>query len=132
MYPVAAFTPRTALKPFEFAGCRVEEGTEVLVANGVTHRLAQFFPNPDVFDINRYSEPRQRAPPAQRLRALQSGRPACLGAGLAEAQIILTMAALLNSVKLALDPPDWELKIKLAPLPSAGAGCACGWFERPA
>ena len=35
---------------------------------------------------------------------------------------MLTMAALLTSARLELEPADWELKIKLAPLPSAGRG----------
>ena len=122
MYPVAAFTPRTAVKPFEFAGCRVEQGTEVLVANGVTHRLAQFFPDPDVFDIDRYREPRNEHRQANVFAPYSLGGHTCLGAGLAEAQIMLTMAALLTSARLELEPADWELKIKLAPLPSAGRG----------
>lgn len=120
MYPVAAFTPRAAAKPFEFAGYRVEQGTEVLVANGVTHRLARFFPNPDTFDIDRYSEPRNEHRQPGVFAPYSLGGHTCLGAGLAEAQMILTMAALLTSARLALDPPDWELRIRLSPLPSAG------------
>jgi cytochrome P450 len=120
MYPVAAFTPRAAAKPFEFAGCRVDQGTEVLVANGVTHRLAQFFPDPDVFDIDRYSEPRNEHRQPNVFAPYSLGGHTCLGAGLAEAQIMLTMAALLTTARLELEPPNWEAKIKLAPLPSVG------------
>lgn len=120
MYPVAAFTPRTAVKPFEFAGYRVVQGTEVLVANGVTHRLEQFFPNPDVFDIHRHSEPRNEHRQPNAFAPYSLGGHTCLGAGLAEVQMMLTMAALVTTARLELEPPDWEVKIKLAPLPSAG------------
>ena len=81
LYPVAAFTPRTAVKPFEFAGYRVEQGAEVLVANGVTHRLAQFFPDPDVFDIDRYREPRNEHRQANVFAPVQPRRPHLPGRG---------------------------------------------------
>lgn len=122
LYPVAAFTPRSAVKPFEFAGHRVEQGAEVLVANGVTHRLGQFFPDPDVFDIDRYSEPRNEHRQPSVFAPYSLGGHTCLGAGLAEAQMMLTMAALLTSARLDLTAPDYHARITLAPLPSLGPG----------
>lgn len=122
MYPVAAFTPRTAAQPFEFAGYRVAQGAEVLVANGVTHRLAQFFPNPDVFDIDRFSDPRNEHRQPNVFAPYSLGGHTCLGAGLAEAQMILTLAVLLASTRLTLHPPTYQGRITLAPLPSLGAG----------
>lgn len=132
MYPVAPFTPRTALKPFEFAGYRIEAGSEVLVANTVTHWLPQFFPNPHVFDIDRYQEPRNEHRQTSIFTPYSLGGHTCLGAGLAEVQMMLTMAALLASTRLALEPAAWQVKVKLAPLPSAGRGMRARVIAPPA
>jgi cytochrome P450 len=120
MYPVAAFTPRTATQPFEFMGHRVDRGQEVIVANGVTHMLPQFFPQPGKFDIDRYRAPRNEHRQANAFAPYSLGAHTCLGAGLAEVQMMLTLAALLRTVHLELDPPDYRVRVRLAPLPSAG------------
>jgi cytochrome P450 len=44
------------------------------------------------------------------------GTHTCLGAGLAEAQIMLTVATMLHSDQFEMDPPGYELKIR--PLPT--------------
>lgn len=121
-YPVAAFTPRIAVKPFEFGGCRVDQGTEVLVANGVTHMLPEFFPNPEAFDIERYTEPRNEHRQPNVFAPYTLGAHTCLGAGMAEIEMLLTIAAVVNTLDLELVPPDYSAQVKLAPLPSLGAG----------
>jgi cytochrome P450 len=121
-YPVAAFTPRIALKSFEFAGRRVQEGAEVLIANGVTHMLAEYFPNPERFEIDRYREPRNEHRQPNVFAPYTLGAHTCLGAGMAEVEMLLTIAALVNTVDLQLAPPDYTARIGLAPLPSLGLG----------
>lgn len=122
MFPVAAFTPRSAVKPFEFAGCRVETGAEVLIGNGVTHYLPEYFPEPHAFDIDRYREPRNEHRRTGVFAPYSLGAHTCLGAGLAEVQIMLCMAALLQAVRLELVPPGYRAKTVLAPIPSPGQG----------
>lgn len=120
MYPVAAFTPRTVQCDFEFAGYPIKAGTEVLVANGLTHHLPEYFPNPETFDIDRYHEPRNEHRQAGVFAPYSLGAHTCLGAGLAEVQVMVTLATLLHTVRLRLDPPDYQVQISLAPLPSPG------------
>jgi cytochrome P450 len=120
MYPVAAFTPRTVLHTFEFAGHRIDKGSEILIANGVTHHLEEFFPEPSHFDIDRFHKPRSEHRQAGVFAPYSLGAHTCLGAGLAEVQIMATVAAILHAVDLQLDPPDYELEIVLAPIPSPG------------
>lgn len=57
LYPIAPFTPRTSMKDFEFEGHFVPAGTEVYVANALTHLLPEYYPNPEVFDVDRYARP---------------------------------------------------------------------------
>jgi cytochrome P450 len=121
-YPVAAFTPRMAVRPFTFAGHRVEVGTEVMVANGVTHMLPQHFPNPEVFDIDRYQPPRNEHRQPNVFAPYTLGAHTCLGAGMAEVEMLLTIATIAHTVDLELPPAHANPSIALAPLPSLGPG----------
>ncbi len=119
MYPVAPFTPRGASKPFTFAGHRVEAGEQVMIANGLTHFLPQYFPEPQRFDIDRYSSPRDEHHQGAGIFAPYTlGAHTCLGAGVAELQLMITTAAILRTVRLAFSPPDYQLKIIMTPIPS--------------
>lgn len=45
------------------------------------------------------------------------GTHRCLGAGFAEVQTLLTLAAILREAELVLDPPDYELEMTNVPTP---------------
>ncbi len=118
MYPVAFAVPRTAVAPFQFEGYTIEPGTEVFVASGVPHYLPEFYPRPQAFDLDRFAPPRQEHRRPGAFAPYGLGAHTCLGAGVAEAQIMLTLGVLLRSVRLQLDPPDYDLKVNVSPLPS--------------
>lgn len=122
LYPVAPFMPRLVVRPFDFAGHRVDQGAEVFMASTVTHHLAEYFPHPERFDVDRYGEGRSWPPNAFAPFAL--GAHSCLGAGLAEVQIVALIATVLHAVELELDPPTSEVKVRLSPTPTPGAGMA--------
>lgn len=117
-YPVAPFTPRGITQPFDFAGHHVEAGQEIIVVNGLTHYLPEFFPNPWEFDIDRYIAPRKEHKQGLGIFAPYTlGPHTCLGAGVAEVQLMVTVGALLRAVRLELETPDYEIKTKLMPIP---------------
>ncbi|NWF67828.1 MAG: cytochrome P450 [Chloroflexi bacterium] len=117
MYPIAPFIPRNAAYDFEFAGYRVAKGTEVWVATAVTHLLDEYFPEAERFDAERY---RQSSKAANAYVPYSVGSHTCLGAGLADVQLMVTTAALLRYARLEIDPPDFEPIVFAAPLPSLG------------
>jgi cytochrome P450 len=114
-YPVGPGVPRTALHAFEFGGHAIPEGANVLVGTAVTHFLPQFFPDPFTFDIDRYIEPRHEHHQANVFAPFTIGEHTCLGAGMAEIQVMATIAAVVNEVDLRLDPLDYKLRLKNAP-----------------
>lgn len=120
MYPVAGVLPRTAMKDFEFADHQISQGSELLIAAMVSHFLPKFYPEPDVFNIDRYHEPHNQHRQPGAFSPFGLGSHTCLGAGLAEIQIMLTMATLLNRLELGIDPPDFEPKIANNPTLSPG------------
>ncbi len=120
LYPVAPFVPRTAAKAFEFAGYRVETGTQMFVAPALTHLMEEYFPNPDQFDPDRYGVEASKSRPPNVFAPFLLGAHTCLGAGIAEAQIMLLIGLLIHAVDLRLDPPDYEIKMRFTPVPNPG------------
>lgn len=119
MYPVAPFTPRIATQPFTFHGYQVEADSEVFFAQTVTHYLPEFYPEPHTFDPTRYAKGAGRGTP-NAFAPYTLGAHLCLGAGVAEAQMMLILARLLHHLDLALESPDYEVTVYATPLPNPG------------
>ena len=118
MYPIAPAITRTVSNTFEFAGYTVPAGQKVIVATTVPHHLPQCFPDPVRFDIERYTPERREHRQPGVFVPFGVGAHVCLGAGFAEVAIAVTMATIVREVELALDPPDYTLKINPVPTPS--------------
>lgn len=90
----------------------------MIFANGLTHFLPEFFPDPWKFDVTRYIAPRKEHKQGQGIFAPYTlGPHTCLGAGVAEVQLMVTVGAMLRAVKLELTHPNYEIKTKLMPIP---------------
>ncbi|NDJ61962.1 MAG: cytochrome P450, partial [Chloroflexi bacterium] len=113
-YTVGALMPRHARKTFEFAGHRVDAGAEVYSATAVVHFLPENYAAPWDFNIDRPAGPSGAFVP------YGVGNYACLGAGIADIQLLVTMAALLRRGRFELDPADYKMKIQNIPLPNPG------------
>jgi cytochrome P450 len=108
MYTGAGFGAIVA-KPLTFAGYRLEPGDEVLVAMTVPHFLPELFPHPETFDIDRYRSPRNEHRQRGAYAPFGLGEHTCLGAGIAEIQLMVITATLLHTYRFELDPPDYQL-----------------------
>lgn len=117
LYPVAGAIQGTVTHPFEFAGYRVDQGDNLIVAGAVPHHLEEHFSEPYKFDIDRYGEGRREHLQSGVYAPFGLGTHICLGAGIAETLIMLTMATLLHTVHLEIDPPSYQLNIELKPSP---------------
>ena len=117
IYPIIPVLPRIVSNSFDFMGYRVPAGAQVLMGTTVGHHLGEYFPDPDVFDIERYlpGQAQHRQPGA--FAPYGVGRHRCLGSSFSEVQIALTMATIVRETELALERPERPLKIKLTPAP---------------
>jgi len=118
MYPIAPAITRTVSNTFEFAGYTIPAGETVIVATTVPHHLEQYFPEPERFDIDRYTPERQEHRQPGAFAPFGAGPHVCRGAGFAEVSIAATMATIVHEIEPALDPPDYILKVSPAPTPS--------------
>ena len=117
MYPVVPALTRTVSNSFEFGGYQVPAGSEIMLGTTVGHHLPEYFPEPDRFDIERYSRSRAEHKQPGAFAPFGVGQHRCIGSGLSELQIALTLAAIVRKADLALERPERPLKIKLSPAP---------------
>lgn len=117
MYPIVPILARVAANSFDFSGYRIPAGRTVLVGTSVPHFLPEVFPDPKRFDIDRYLPERAEHKQRNAFTPFGGGPHRCMGAGFADAQILLTMATILHHTELALERPGYELQMGSMPTP---------------
>jgi len=130
-YPVAGGHKAHVAKPLTIAGYRLEPGKSVYVAMTVPHFLEALYPYPMQFDIDRFREPRNEHRKPGAYAPFGLGNHTCLGAGIAEVQLMVTMATLLSTYTFQFDPPDYQLVIEEHPTPAPGNHFQVKVVQRP-
>ena len=115
MYPAVPALTRTVSNSFEFGGYTVPARAAIIIGNTVAHHLPEFFPDPERFDIERYTPQRAEHKQPGAFAPFGLGTHRCLGSNFAEVQIALTLLTIVREVELALEPSDYELEIKRMP-----------------
>jgi len=111
-YPIVPALVRSVSNSFEFGGYTVPAGKKVLVGFTVAHNLPELFPEPEKFDIERFGEGRAEHRQAGAYAPFGFGSHRCLGSGIAEAQIALTMATVVRETQLVLTRPRRPLRTR--------------------
>ncbi len=119
-YPVAGGHRARVARLLTLAGYRLEPGFDVEVAMTVPHFLEEVYPDPLQFDLDRFRPPRNEHRKPGVYAPFGLGDHTCLGAGIAEVQLLVTMATLLSTFALQFDPPDYHLIIEEHPTPVPG------------
>ena len=117
MYPAIPGLPRTVANSFEFGGYTVPARTSVIVGNTVSHHLPECFPEPQRFDIERYTPERAEHQQPGAFAPFGLGTHRCLAGNFAEAQIALTLLTIVRELELTLSPPGYRLKVSHLPTP---------------
>lgn len=112
LYPPAFYAERTPLEPVTIGPYTFKPGTPLVISVYVTQRDPRFFPNPDAFDPERFSEARLSSIPKYAFMPFGAGRHICIGNGFAltEARLLLARIAQAFDVRLA---PDHKLKPRM-------------------
>jgi len=100
LYPAAFAIYRRAAHDFEFEGFRVEQGCDVLLFTSATHTDGRYFAEPRRFDLERFRAPRNEHRRKFALAPYGGGPHICLGAGMGEALLLLSVATLLRHLEL--------------------------------
>ncbi|PRP91168.1 putative cytochrome P450 [Enhygromyxa salina] len=122
LYPAAFAMYRGAAQPFEFAGHRVQAGTDVAVFTSATHFDGRYFPDPERLDVDRHAPPRAEYRQKQVFMPYGGGPHVCLGAGMGEAMLLLATAGILRHHQLRAKDPGRRFGPSFDPSLSLDAG----------
>jgi cytochrome P450 len=117
LWPNAVAQVRTTTRDFAFAGYRIPAGERVYFGTTVPHYMAEFFPEPYRFDVDRYARPRAEHLQKGAYSPFGRGPHSCLGQGMAEGLMALGIARIFHRYDLALPSPDYVLKMRATPSP---------------
>ena len=109
-YPIGPGVMRRAVNSFEFEGHSIAPGDELLLSMVLPHFMEEYFPDPDRFDIDRYTADRaEHRQPA--FAPFGVGTHRCLGEAFAVRQMMLTILTILHTVQLEMVPSSYRLRI---------------------
>ena len=104
LYPPAWMTARRAIDDYEIGGYVVPARSIVTVSQYVMHRDARYFPEPLLFDPDRWTLEFKAALPKYAYFPFGGGPRGCIGESFAWMELILVVATLAQQWKLRLDP----------------------------
>jgi cytochrome P450 len=90
--PADILKPRIAVRDVELDGYCIRRGTRVIVSPHLLHRKPEYFPEPEIFDPERFSPEKEKQIPRHAYFPFGSGQHACMGKhfALLEAHLLLT------------------------------------------
>ena len=112
LHPPAWGVPRETLEDDEIMGYHIPKKNIVTLLQVVTHRHPDFWPNPDVFDPERFAPGAGEGRPKYAYFPFGGGPRACIGAAFAMAEGPLVLATLARRFDVALVP---DVKVEMDP-----------------
>lgn len=104
LYPPAWRIWRTPLEPFEAREFVLPAGVNVVLSQWLTHRDARWFPEPERFHPDRWTEERAANLPRFAFFPFGGGPRVCIGAGFATMEATLLLATIAQRYRLRLAP----------------------------
>src|SRR5581483_9865971 len=115
MHPPAGMFGRQAAEADEVGGHRFEQGEVAMVSPYITHRLAQYWPDPDRFDPSRFANESSIDAAVWKYRywPFGAGPHVCIGNHFAMLESVTVLAMLLQRGHLQVEPGA-EVRSKIA------------------
>ena len=101
MYPPVWVTARTVAEPYEIAGYRLPRGAVLVAPQYAVHRDPRFFPEPERFDPERFTEEAKAGRPRYSYFPFAGGSRQCIGEGLAWMEGTLALAVIARDWRLS-------------------------------
>jgi cytochrome P450 len=121
LYPPVWFGPRLSVRSFTFGGHRVPAGVHVIHSSWVTHRLPEYFPDPETFRPDRFTPEARRQLPAGAYIPFGGGRRICIGKRFGQLMVKAIAATVLARYVPEL-PPGHILTVSKLPTLSPEGG----------
>ncbi len=124
------YVPRRTIEPFAIGGFEIPAGIQVAVAPGHTHRMTEYWTEPDRFDPERFSPARaehKRVPGS--FLPFGAGAHACLGQVFAEIQVRLILLHVLREFGWEV-PRGYRARYQQVPIQAPKDGLPIGLEPR--
>ncbi len=111
MIPPVPSIPRRALRSFEHGGYTIPAGARVGINPHLVHHMAEYWPNPERFDPERFTPELVKARHKYAWVPFGGGAHMCLGLHFAYMQIKVLMAHMLTRYRIEVEPgydPAWQ------------------------
>lgn len=118
MYPASGLIfGREAIEDVELGGYLVKRGSWLMISPFVVHRDPRNFPDPEVFDPDRFSADRIGQIPPYSFIPFGAGPRVCIGNTLSTMQMVLMAAVILQKFTLSIRQglPELEMEVVLRP-----------------
>jgi cytochrome P450 len=104
LYPPAWIGPRRVMNEFEFNGHSVPQGAYLNYCSWASHRIPEFFPDPEAIRPERFAAERKAALPRGAYVPFGGGRRICIGKRFGKIEVKLVATMLLQRLRLDLLP----------------------------
>jgi len=121
LYPPAWIGPRRVVKDFEFGGHGVPMGAYFAYCSWASHRIPEFFPEPEAFIPERFTRERKAALPRGAYVPFGGGRRICIGKRFGQTEVKLVATMLLQRLRLDV-LPGRTMKVRQMPTLSPKGG----------
>jgi cytochrome P450 len=119
LYPPVYILSREPERPIQIGEIKLKPGNQVHLPLFLTHRNEKWFPDPDVFKPERFSEEREKDIHPNTYLPFGLGPRACIGEQFATMEALSAMTLILQKYKLELlkdaKDPELEAKVSLHP-----------------
>lgn len=116
-HPVALGLPFCVEQAFEFHGFGLRKGQRVVISAVPTHFAPAAYSDPHRFDAGRCAAPRHEHHAPGAFAPFGFGGRVCAAVGLVEVITMVTLATLLRTVRLELEPTNYSVRTHVDPLP---------------
>ena len=121
LLPPVPSVPRRALRDFTFDGRTIPGGTHVGVNPMYTHRMAEYWEDPETFDPSRFSHNRSKGRHKYAWVPFGGGAHMCIGLHFAYMQMKAFFYTLLSEYRVVVDP-DYVCDFQMFPIPKPKDG----------
>jgi cytochrome P450 len=104
LYPPANGLSREPIEDVDIGGYHLPKGAFVVVSMYSLHRTAEYFPEPDKFDPERFSPENEAKIPKYAYLPFGGGPRVCIGNMFAEMEARLVLATIISRYRLTLKP----------------------------
>jgi cytochrome P450 len=114
LYPPVWVTGRSCAIPYQIAGYEIPLGAAIFAPQYAVHRDPRFFPDPDRFDPDRFTEAEKLTRPRYTYFPFAGGSRQCIAEGLAWMEGTLVLAVVARDWRLT-PPPGQPLHLAINP-----------------